>query len=358
MRFVVHCKLCGTNLVCRGRETGREKMRGHTRMHSVRHGRMVPYSFGVEGSTPELTIHVLHEPRKTLRPRNKKQSPSMIINNTPIERHTLPSGLPILVKREDLCCPYPGPSFSKMRGVMAHIAARPEPIIGVLDTFHSKGGWAVAHACKELGKQCVDFYPVFKKDRGMQYQQRQIIELGGSTVRLPAGRSAVLYHRARRELSEQDKYGAQSYMMPNALKLPESITENAAEVVRTLHSRDAGGIPGEGTLAISVSSGTVAAGVLKGFMDEGMLRYVRVLLHMGYSRPNGALRSYLYKCVPGLEAFDDRIAVVDEGYSYGDSYKGEHPVWANKYYDAKLYGWLDAFGGDLEGPVLFWNIGS
>ncbi len=53
----------------------------------------------------------------------------------------------------------PGPSFSKIRGVVAHIKNRPESVIGVLDTYHSKAGHAVAYVCNHLGRQCVDFWP-------------------------------------------------------------------------------------------------------------------------------------------------------------------------------------------------------
>ena len=60
----------------------------------------------------------------------------MLVNNTPVEQYKI-DGRTIHVKREDLCCPYPGPSFSKMRGVVAHIENRPEQVIGGLDTFHS-----------------------------------------------------------------------------------------------------------------------------------------------------------------------------------------------------------------------------
>jgi len=128
----------------------------------------------------------------------------MIVNNTPLETHEL-NGVPILVKREDLCCPFPGPSFSKIRGVVAHIKNRPESVIGVLDTYHSKAGWAVAYVCRELGKQCVDFWPRFKADNytggpAPRFQQQQAAELGATLVDLQAGRSAILYHTARKHV--------------------------------------------------------------------------------------------------------------------------------------------------------------
>ena len=70
------------------------------------------------------------------------------------------------VKREDLCCPG-GPNFSKTRGVFAHVCKRTETVIGVLDTAHSQGGWAVARDCSLLDKQCLLFYPIRKSEQAL-----------------------------------------------------------------------------------------------------------------------------------------------------------------------------------------------
>ncbi len=268
-----------------------------------------------------------------------------MLQSTPVETHLL-HGVSILVKREDLCCP-DGPPFSKMRGVYAHLANRPESVIGVLDTFHSKAGWAVAHACLELGKQCINFWPQYKKDRGIQSQQRKAETLGADLVALTAGRSAILFHRAKAYLAEEHPG---SYMMPNALKLDESVTENAQEARRTASS-----LPGKGTLLISISSGTVAAGVIKGL--EGALGY-DIVLHMGYSRSEGATRAYMERMSGWNLA---RAQYVDEGYGYADHAKGvEAPFPCNQYYDLKAWKWLGKPGilEELKSPIVFWNIGD
>lgn len=281
----------------------------------------------------------------------------MLTNNTPVEEHRL-NGRPVLVKREDLCCPLPGPSFSKMRGVVAHIQNRPEGTIGVLDTFHSKAGWAVSWACHELGKQAVNFWPRYKADGPAhlpRVQQQRAEALGARMLDLPAGRSAVLYHAARKKLREADP---DAYLMPNALKLPESITENAAEARRTC---EAGAIPDRGNLILSVSSGTVAAGVLKGLAEAGFLDNYWVMLHLGYSRSIDTMRAYMEK-VSGLDLSDKgHFHFVDEGYGYADAAKGPPaPFPCNPYYDRKAWSYL-AKGGDGwigDRPVVFWNIGD
>lgn len=280
----------------------------------------------------------------------------MLKHNTPIENYQDTFGL--LVKREDQCCPPPGPPFSKTRGVFAHVRNRPEKVIGVLDTYHSQAGHAVAQACAILGKACVNYYPVRKVDQGapLQAQQQEALSLGAKLVSLPAGRSAILHHRAKKHL--QVEVGGNAYMMPNALKLPEMVEETAAEVYHTLLTSS---IPRDMPVLIAISSGTIAAGVIAGYRQSGGPQ-PKFLLHQGYDRPAGATLDYVRKMVghalSPLGAPLD-IELINEGYSYGDVAKpGPTPPWAcNKYYDLKAFRWWMAEGRSKYGEALLWNIG-
>jgi len=266
----------------------------------------------------------------------------MCIDNTPVTYH---DELGLYVKHEEMCCPG-GPDFSKSRGVFAHIQKRPEKIIGVLDTSHSQGGWAVARACQLLGKQCHLFYPVFKheKDAQIKYQQVRARELGAALISLPAGRSAILFHQAKREV-----LALGGYMMPNALKLHESVEETSAEVARTEMPTDINAV------LISASSGTIAAGVMHGLYDAALA----IIVHLGYSRPEGALRKYLNDMV-GVSGAGDAATIIDEGYDYKDTAKGEVVMPAfncDRYYDRKAYNWWVLQGQKRYGRALLWNIG-
>lgn len=261
----------------------------------------------------------------------------MVLEGTPVEFN---ANLGLWVKREDLCCPG-GPNFSKTRGVYAHVAARNEPLMGVLDTAHSQGGWAVARACSELGKGCVLYYPIRKADDPnlIKPQQQAAKDLGADLVPMQAGRSAVLYHQARARLSPA------GYMMPNALKLIESVQETAAEVERTE-------MPPVDVILISASSGTITSGVLLGLRRRQWQG--KITVHMGYSRPENAVRRYIEKMIGGLTA---NVEIVDEGYTYADSAKpGIDPGFpCNEFYDLKAIRWWAASGRNE--PTLFWNIG-
>lgn len=288
-----------------------------------------------------------------------------LTHSTPVEDHREQWGL--WVKREDLCCPPPGPPFSKMRGVMAHVADRPEKVIGVLDTSHSQAGHAVSYACRELGKTCVNFFPVRKADRleggwpkSLAPQQRAALDLGANMVPLQAGRSAILFHQAKKALPEF-AWDEPTYMMPNALKLPEMIEETRREARATFAARR------YDTVLIACSSATIGAGVLAGWMDARVAGEAEqpypphFIFHMGYDRPVRAVRDYIAR-MSGV--VDTGSEVIVEGYGYADKARpGPTPSWpCNEFYDLKAFRWWARMDHDRRqalypGDTLLWNIG-
>lgn len=275
----------------------------------------------------------------------------MLVSNTPVEY--CPE-LGLFVKREDLACRQPGPQFSKTRGVFAHIqriaAENPQvQTFGALDTYHSQAGHAVARACQILGLKCVTFFPVYKHEPGQRPPQDRAAALGAELVGMPAGMSAVLYNQAKRDL--RVRYGDRAYMMPNALKLEESVAETAKEVGPDCVDAD--------TVIVPVSSATIAAGVIKGFLAAN--RRPKFVLHMGYSRSHDGIRAYLETKV-GPEVGTVPIELVDEGYEYKQQARGSGtpPFPCSPYYDLKAVRWWmregrAKLGGN--GKVLLWNIG-
>jgi hypothetical protein len=233
--------------------------------------------------------------------------------------------------------------------VYAHLLSRPEEVIGVLDTYHSQAGHAVARACGVLGKKCMNFYPEFVGEPGYREPQARALALGATLHGLKAGRSAVIYHQARK-LTE----AAGGYTMPNALKLPESVSETAREVPS--------GLPFGPFDAVIIpsSSGTIAAGVIRGFAE--LLNKASALpefvVHLGYSRSHKEVLKYLGDASCCRTA--DAATIVDEGYSYKDEARpGPTPEWpCNTFYDLKAFRWYQANRERFDGRrVLLWNVG-
>ena len=251
----------------------------------------------------------------------------LVYQNTPWEQH---GG--IWVKREDLCCAQGGPKFSKVRGLVDHfLKLRPKQPIGVLDTVHSKAGWAAAWVAKHLEMPCYNFHPGTVR-RGQERSR----SLGAHLISLQPGRSAILWYRARKILAEITE--GEGYLLPNGLQLEESIDATAKEV-REHTSKNLWG----GTWIVSASTGTLARGVY-----EGLSGRAELVVHMGYSRAH----STLYKRI------GSDIQLVDEGYSYKDAVDFPCPFPCNPFYDLKAWKWAIANLQTLRPPVVFWNIGS
>ncbi len=278
----------------------------------------------------------------------------MLRTKTPVEFYADLDDL--WVKREDQACRLPGPQFSKTRGVFAHVerkAAEGIKTFGVLDTYHSQAGHAVARACQILDLECINFYPEYKHEPGCREPQESAAALGAKLIGLKAGMSAVLFNISKRVLRENHP---DSYMMPNALKLIESVTETASEV--------GGGCRNMDVVIIPVSSGTIAAGVIHGYLGLESHPLPRFILHMGYSRSHDMMIAYVRSKIGAVLPMGDdfpSIELVDEGYSYKDKARriAEVPFPCNHYYDMKTMDWWLRVGRKRfpTEQVLLWNIG-
>lgn len=309
-----------------------------------------------------------------------KETDGILKNNTPLEDYRADYGL--MVKREDLCCPDPGPPFSKMRGVLSHVQSKYNEgvrLFGVLDTVHSQAGHAVALACRALGARCVNFFPVYVRDirrdlvpdntevgdicilgdgawtilRDPQLQSRG---LGAELAALKAGRSSVLFHQARKAIER-----AGGYMMPNALKLPETVEETAAEVVRTIEHAPRGvwHFLRNQPWLVAASSGTIAAGVLRGLAEMFRGAQPELIIHLGYHRSHETALNYIVD-KSGVKTLAG-VRIIDEGYAYADKARpGEVPPWpCNEFYDLKAFRWWVDKGRyeSDNGAAVMWNIG-
>jgi len=280
-----------------------------------------------------------------------------IVSDTPWETYTA-NDTRIHVKREDLCCPYPGPSFSKIRGLFAYINTKlnsslyPPDCIGVVDSIHSKAGWGTAYLCHDLNIPCMVFYP-YTKAQGIDkigYFQFRCLDLGASIYPIPATKSAVLWYKARKIFKDGHPTGL---LLPNGLKLQETVNQTCEELVNDALAVHLASNP-ESCWIISISSGTIAAGVIKGLAK--LLYKGTIILHMGYSRSRDGLRHYLSKM--DCNYANVRIQIIDEGYGYSDLVQCKSPFPCNPYYDLKAWKWLQEHIDILPKNIVFWNIGA
>jgi 1-aminocyclopropane-1-carboxylate deaminase/D-cysteine desulfhydrase-like pyridoxal-dependent ACC family enzyme len=254
----------------------------------------------------------------------------------------------VYVKRDDTCCD--DPPLAKIRGLYRFVETRKSfSVFGILDGRHSRNGWALARACKALGKKARVYWPMrvseTPEDRGPT--RDAAARLGAETVGIQAGRSAVVFAAARRDLAEAYP---NSFMVPNAVKIPETVDAHVAEIAS--QKEELLGIAPE-SLVMSCGSGTIAAGVLSGLFRIGLIPEVHIIL--GYSQEEKRLRRYLgsYTQFP-----QTAIRILDAGYSYGSKEEIVTDFPCCEYYEAKAWSWLMANRDSLPEPILFWNSGS
>lgn len=264
--------------------------------------------------------------------------------HTPVETYMV-QGKKVYVKREDLCCGEGTPQFSKIRGLeikMKELKEKCYDTVAVLDSCHSKAGWGTAWLARELAMKCVVFYPSRKGlPELLGESQINALEFGAKLVPLKAGMQAVLWYQSRKWLAE-DKQLGKVHLLPNGLTLEECVKSTEEECKY---------VPEEcwnGTVVISVSTGTIARGVAN-FARKHAYR-TAIIAHMGYTHAEETVQKNVRH---------HHLLCIDEGYQYKDRVNFVAPFPCNPYYDLKAWKWLNETDLSLlKEPILFWNIGA
>jgi 1-aminocyclopropane-1-carboxylate deaminase/D-cysteine desulfhydrase-like pyridoxal-dependent ACC family enzyme len=286
----------------------------------------------------------------------------IVRSNTPIESYQL-GGREVFVKREDLCCPAPGPAFSKIRGVYSYLKRMkaggsffPLTHVGAVDTLHSKAGWGVAYVCKELDIPCTVYFPRFiaEAEGTVREYQQKAEGFGAELHPMKATMSAVLWNQACAHF--RGKFGPGGLFLPNGLKLQETVDETWAEVEKVPED-----FFHDTMWVVSVSSGTIGAALLRVLYGAPDGANVGLTIHMGYDRSEDKLLSYM-RAMSGRPALPRGYNLVNEHYEYADKVEEPCPFPCNPYYDLKAWKWLrgtldlGSFSGYKR--ILFWNIGE
>jgi len=276
----------------------------------------------------------------------------MINNNTPVETYSV-QDIGVWVKREDMAAKPPAPPFSKVRGLYAHMTklkAKGVGVVGYVETSISMAGWGVAWAAQSLGMKAVIYDPQYKETPSLlRSHRRQWKQFHPDLVSVPAGRARVNYYRGVKHLHAT--YGAEAVMLDLGLPLEETIQETAAEWDRTMDGLSSP----PGTTVINIGSGTICAGVLRGWRPgEGVV--IGVLgRSSNLNRKTNTISSKAQRSVNGLIGVPLRLE--DPGWEYTDKSTFKSPFPCHPYYDMKAWEWLCEHIEKLTPPILFWNIG-
>lgn len=280
----------------------------------------------------------------------------MILNNTPVEKVYLDDRTKVLVKREDLCTRPPAPPFSKMRGVMVHLANLKRigiETVGYVETSISMAGWGVTWACKELGLKAVIFDPQYKEGNELPLHtlhRQKWRENGVNHIRpIKAGMARVNWNIARKIMAAEYP---NSVLLPLGVPFEETVTETAKEAEQTIRTYK------PRSIVIAVGSGTIAAGVWKGVKESGMEIHVH-----GVACRNGDMKRKLKSIFDKSKIFfpirnGATFTLHNPEWEYTQPSLFPQPFPCHPYYDLKAWEWLVYNTSKLPQPLMFWNIGA
>ena len=285
------------------------------------------------------------------------------LHDTPIEPY-LCRGIPVAVKREDLCADPPLPPLAKLRGIQAYmqrVKQEGATAVGVLDTRVSKSGLGVACIASDLGLTCHYYFPVRKDETDWLTPTRaEASRQGAVLVPMQAGRIGIVYARAKKREA--------GTMLPLGFPLYETVLETANVMAQVDPAYYQGG-----TIVVSVGQGAIVAGLMVGLArvsrgrDTGpaMLRGITASMDPGraWRRITKHLaRASLQEPGPyvkaGLWWAAAYTKLIKEGEVYYEPAEEQPPFPAHPYYEGKAWAWLKRNIGELPLPILFWNVGS
>lgn len=278
----------------------------------------------------------------------------MIVNNTPIETYKV-NGKSIDVKREDLCSLPPGPPFSKMRGIYSYLKRlKSEGIetVGYAESAISMAGWGLAYLCHILNMTLVIFDPQYKETPPtLAFHRENWNKFHPTIVPIKAGRTSVNYYIGRKWLNE---HYPNAVMLPIGMHCEETIQETAKEVLKLKKKYS--------NIIVPVGSGTICAGVVRGFREKfehGPYNIIGIMSRSGdVRRKRNEIIEKSGVINASLLIMKIKLEIVDPGYQYTDSIYMEYPFPCNPFYDGKAWEWLNINLGNLREPILFWNIGQ
>lgn len=274
----------------------------------------------------------------------------MMFPDPPVESHTL-CGLPVYVVRDDLCSPFPGPNFSKVRGVYArlrHLAEEGTTTVSSQDTGISRVGWGVSWLCRQLGLRHIN---VYAQRQDINFYQRMSRAWGGELLPVHGSFSSAMRAQADKAITPlADSYTA----LPIGLSMPETLWEHA-DLMRRLDSRLF-----SGTVVVVASSGTIAASLLYAMGVIGATGDLFVIQSSTFSNRERKIETLVHSALAqGAPMHSSpKLILRTPGWKYTESFPEPPPFPSDIYLDRKAWAWLWGNVRALRPPITFWNVGG
>jgi len=269
---------------------------------------------------------------------------------TPIEEYKL-KGKTVHVKRDDLVGDGVNyPRWAKIEGIRKIIESdyidKSKPLTH-LSVYGSWTGWTLSKMCKEYGIEFISSYP---NSKTYPPQILEIIKGNGATLNPMKPNMMKLLENKLGGIAKKNGW----QQLPYAFNHPTYINYMQDRMKQVLEKEDFD------HLVVSIGSGVTASGLIREFLQykdwKDILKNKRQV--------HTVTMSYLtstQKILNENKAGDlNNIHIYQSEYAFDDFMDEvtEYPFDMNEFWERKMWWWLENNIQNLDGKILFWNIGG
>lgn len=268
---------------------------------------------------------------------------------TPIETYQL-KGKTVYVKRDDLV----GdgeifPRWSKIEGIRRILESdaidKSKPLTH-LSVYGSWTGWVLSRLCKEYDIEFISSYPDSKT-----YPPEILEIIRGNGAKLNPMKPNMMKLLENKLNGIAEKNGWQQ--LPYAFNHPTYVNYMQERMREVLSEQDFD------HLVVSIGSGVTASGLIREFLQYTSWKDILKNKRQVHTITMSSIES-TQKILNENKAGDlNNIHIYKSPFEFNDFMDDyEVPFDCNEFWDKKMWYWLEENIENLDGKILFWNIGG
>jgi len=269
---------------------------------------------------------------------------------TPIEEYKL-KGKTVHVKRDDLVgdgINYP--RWAKIEGIRKIIESDyidKSKQLTHLSVYGSWTGWTLSKMCKEYGIEFISSYP---NSKTYPPQILEIIKGNGATLNPMKPNMMKLLENKLGGIAKKNGW----QQLPYAFNHPAYVLYMQDRMKEVLEEQDFD------HLVVSIGSGVTASGLIREFLQYKDWKDILKNKRQVHTVTMSSLTS-TQKILNENKAGDlNNIHIYQSEYAFDDFMDEvtEYPFDMNEFWERKMGWWLENNIQNLDGKILFWNIGG
>lgn len=269
---------------------------------------------------------------------------------TPIEKYQL-KGKTVHVKRDDLVGDGTTlPRWAKIEGIRKILESdyidKSKPLTH-LSVYGSWTGWVLSVLCKEYGIEFISSYP---NSKSYPPEILEIIKGNGAKLNPLKPNMMKLLENKLGGIAKRNGW----QQLPYAFNHPTYVSYMQNRMKQVLEEEDFD------HLVVSIGSGVTASGLIREFLQYSSWQDILKNRRQVHTVTMSSIES-TKKILNENKAGDlNNIHIYKSDYAFDDFMDDvtDYPFDMNEFWERKMWYWLENNVQNLDGKILFWNIGG